>query len=199
MKIYTRTGDGGDTGLFGEERVPKDDARVCAYGSVDEANAALGLARVELGRLEAAGGGSAGSGSGAAELDADLATLQSLLFDLGSDLATPLQARQRRLIRAVDAADVEAIEALIDRYDAELPALTNFVLPGGSAAAAALHLSRAVLRRAERDAVTAARATGINPEALRLLNRLSDLLFTLARAANQRAAVQESVWRGRAS
>lgn len=188
MKIYTRTGDGGETGLFGEERVPKDDPRVCAYGSVDEANAVLGLARAELARTAEAGG-----------LDADLERLQSLLFDVGSDLATPLHARQRHMIRAVDPRDVADMEALIDRYHAELPRLTNFVLPGGTAAAAALHMARAVVRRAEREAVTAARTSGINPEAIKLLNRLSDLLFTLARAANLRATVTESIWRGRAS
>lgn len=187
MKIYTRTGDGGDTGLFGEERVPKDDARVDAYGAVDEGNAALGLARSLL----------ASGPDSFADLDLDLAALQSLLFDVGSDLATPLHARQRRMIRAVDAADVAAIEADIDRYDAELPALTHFVLPGGSPAAAALHLARTAVRRAERAAVTASRAFDLNPEALRLLNRVSDLLFTLARVANVRASVPEVAWRGR--
>ncbi len=187
MKIYTRTGDHGDTGLFGPERVPKDDARVSAYGSVDEANAAVGVARAELARQ--AGGWD--------DLDADLEALQNLLFDLGSDLATPLEARQRRLIRAIDASDVSAVEATIDRYDAELPALKQFVLPSGSPLSAALQLARAVLRRAERDAVTASRTSLINPEALRLLNRLSDLLFTLARLANVRAGVPEVPWRAR--
>lgn len=193
MKIYTRTGDGGETGLFGSERVPKDDARVSAYGSVDEANAALGLARAELARCQAT------ARDAAAGLDADLEALQSRLFDVGSDLATPLTARQRDMIRSIDALDVTALEDIIDRYDAELPRLTNFVLPGGSATAAALHLARGIVRRAEREAVTAARTAGINPEAVKFLNRLSDLLFTLARAANARAGVAESVWRGRGS
>lgn len=203
MKIYTRTGDGGDTGLFGEERVPKDDARVEAYGAVDEANAALGLARSLLANSllakEASTPADARSDAGGewADLDVDLESLQSLLFDLGSDLATPLNARQRRLIRPVGADDVTAVEATIDRYDAELPALTHFVLPGGSDVAAALHLARTVVRRAERAAVTAGRQHELNPEAMRLLNRVSDLLFTLARVANARASVAEVAWHAR--
>src|SRR5690606_15543779 len=119
MKIYTRTGDDGSTGLFGGSRVGKDDARVEAYGTVDEANAALGLARAELAK----------EGPVAAELDADLAHLQSLLFDLGADLATPGGSKTRDFIQPIVAADVDHLEALIDHYSEELPPLTHFILP----------------------------------------------------------------------
>ncbi|HKI55658.1 MAG TPA: cob(I)yrinic acid a,c-diamide adenosyltransferase [Trueperaceae bacterium] len=190
MKIYTRTGDSGETGLFGGGRVPKDDLRVRAYGAVDEANAALGLARAAL-----AGPGASVS---AAALAGELETLQSLLFDLGADLATPLDAKARHAVRGIADADVAALEARIDALDAELEPLTSFVLPGGSAAAAALHVARSVARRAERETVALARAADINPEALRCLNRLSDLLFTLARAVNARSGVPDVPWRGAA-
>ncbi|MEJ2668400.1 MAG: cob(I)yrinic acid a,c-diamide adenosyltransferase [Deinococcales bacterium] len=184
MKIYTRTGDQGETGLFGGGRVAKDDLRVQAYGSVDEANAALGVARAALRR----------QGGAAAALDEDLEALQGALFDLGADLATPLDARARQAVRPVAAADVEALERRIDALDDELEPLGTFILPGGSDAAAALHVARAVARRAERDTVALARVTEVNPEALRYLNRLSDLLFTLARAVNARSGVPDAAW-----
>jgi len=189
MKIYTRTGDAGETGLFGGGRVPKDDLRVRAYGAVDEANACLGVARATL----AVPAGS----EAAAELDSELAALQSALFDLGADLATPLGAKARHAVKPIQAAEVEALEARIDALDGELPPLTRFILPGGSQAAAALHLARTVTRRAERETVALARASDINPEALRYLNRLSDLLFTLARAVNVRSGVPEVPWSAR--
>lgn len=189
MKIYTRTGDEGTTALFGGRRVLKDDLRVAAYGTVDEANAALGLARAELAR-EANGGSSA-------ELDAELAQLQSLLFDLGADLATPEDARQRGFIRPVDEHDVEAVEEMIDRYTAELPELRQFILPGGSAASAALQLARAVIRRAERDTVALAREEELGAHVVPLINRLSDLFFTLARLVNVRAGTPEVPWTAR--
>jgi len=189
MKIYTRTGDEGDTGLFGGGRVPKSDPRVRAYGTVDEANAALGMARAALARSEPFDGA----------LDAEIAALQSALFDLGADLATPLDARARGAVRAINDRDVTELEARIDALDGELEPLTSFVLPGGEEAAAALHLARAVVRRAERDTVTLAAATPVNPEALRYLNRLSDLLFTMARVVNTRAGRPDVPWRSRAS
>jgi cob(I)alamin adenosyltransferase len=184
MKIYTRTGDQGETGLFGGGRVAKDDLRVQAYGSVDEANAALGVARAALRR----------QGGAAAALDEDLEALQGALFDLGADLATPLDARARQALRPVAAADVEALERRIDALDDELEPLGTFILPGGSDAAAALHVARSVARRAERDTVALARVAEVNPEALRYLNRLSDLLFTLARAVNARSGVPDAGW-----
>lgn len=184
MKIYTRTGDDGSTGLFGGSRVGKDDARVEAYGTVDEANAALGLARAELAK----------EGPVEPELEADLAQLQSLLFDLGADLATPGGSKTRDFIQPIQEADVDHLEALIDRYSEELPPLTHFILPGGTAASAALQLTRAVLRRAERHAVALARHEDVGHHVLPLLNRLSDLFFVLARVACVRAGEAEVVW-----
>lgn len=190
MKIYTRGGDKGETGLFGGGRVPKDDPRVAAYGTIDEANSAVGLARAHLATGSSGGVTSGGTG----ELDAHLAELQSLMFDLGADLATPLTAKTREYVRPIDQADVDKLESLIDRYDAGLPALTQFILPAGTAAAAALHLARSVSRRAEREAVTLARTVEINPLAQVFLNRLSDLLFVLARVANVDAGAAEVPW-----
>lgn len=178
MKLYTKTGDDGSTGLFGGQRTGKDATRVEAYGSVDEANAVLGVARVHVDD---------------GELDRLLATLQHALFDVGADLATPADAPQRATLSLVDDADVAALEEAIDRYDAELEPLRQFVLPGGHASSASLHHARAVTRRAERAAVRLAHETGdVNPAVVRYLNRLSDLLFVLARLANARHGVSES-------
>lgn len=176
-RIYTRTGDAGDTGLFGGGRVSKDDPRVEAYGTVDEANSALGLL--------------------AAQLDDELASavrsMQHALFDIGAELATPQPGR----VTAVTPEQVAALEHLIDRWDDALPPLRQFILPGGSAASAAAHLARAVVRRAERRTVTLARTAAINPEILRYLNRLSDCLFVLARLLNHRRGVADVAWDGR--
>jgi len=188
MKIYTRTGDEGTTALFGGRRVLKDDLRVAAYGTVDEANAILGLARAELAREDAPWQGA---------LDEDLAALQSLLFDLGADLATPEDARQRGFIRPVDEHDVQAVEEMIDRYTAELPELRQFILPGGSAASGALQMARAVIRRAERETVALARQEQVGAQVVPLINRLSDLFFTLARLVNVRAGTPEVPWTAR--
>jgi cob(I)alamin adenosyltransferase len=185
MKIYTRTGDSGETGLYGGQRVAKDDHRVEAYGTVDEANAALGVAASAL-------------------TDPELRTvvldLQSALFTVGADLATPTSRDDKAgkaIVPRVAAEQTEALEALIDRFEAELPPLTQFILPGGTRAAAALHLARAIARRAERCVVTLRHTepdeTGA--EVLRYLNRLADLLFVLARAANQRAQEPDIPWR----
>jgi cob(I)alamin adenosyltransferase len=171
-KIYTRTGDAGETGLGDGTRVPKHGARVTAYGTVDELNATLGLAR-----LHAAAGG----------LDAGLMRVQNDLFDLGADLCTPdfgndAAAKQPRL--RILAGQVRRLEAEIDAMNADLQPLRSFVLPGGSALAAHLHLCRTVCRRAERHAVALAAGEPVNPEALRYLNRLSDWLFVAGRVAN---------------
>ncbi len=168
MKIYTRTGDQGDTSLWGvagEKRIAKDSVRVEAYGTVDEANAVLGVVRSQL------GGG---------PVDALLETVQHRLFSLGSDLATENPRRQHH----VDDGDVAALEAAIDAYDAELPALKQFVLPAGAPAAASLHVARTVVRRAERRVVALYRLEPGPAVHVRYLNRLSDLLFTLARVVN---------------
>jgi cob(I)alamin adenosyltransferase len=177
MKIYTRTGDDGTTGLFGGGRVRKDDLRVEAYGAVDEANAAIGLAR----------------GLGVeSDLDKLLANVQHALFDVGADLATPADAAARSHLRPPDEADVGELEAAIDRYEAELEPLRQFILPAGHAASAALHVARAVARRAERATVALAAIEPVAAPTLRYLNRLSDLLFVLARVMNARSGVSEA-------
>lgn len=190
MKIYTRTGDTGETALLGAGRVPKDDLRVAAYGSVDEANSAIGLARANL-RSDVR------ADPGLAELDDVLGKLQVLLFELGADLATPEESSARSRLHLIDEADVSELEALIDRHTAQLPELTKFILPAGSRAAAALHLARSVVRRAERETVAVGRRDAINPQVVIVLNRLSDLLFTLARAANLRSGFEEVTWTAR--
>lgn len=184
MPIYTRTGDEGQTSLVGGERVKKSTLRVEAYGTVDEANSALGLARSHL-------------PAELSDLDALLDRLQRGLFDLGSDLATLKNSPAERYVERIDADDVAELEAEIDRLEAELPPLKLFILPGGHPAAAALHLARTVTRRAERVAVALADEEWVNPEAIRYLNRLSDLLFVLSRYVNHRLGVEEPIWRAR--
>ena len=181
MKIYTKTGDAGTTGLYGGERVPKDALRVAAYGTVDETNAVIGLARAQL-------------EAGDANLNGDLASVQNALFDVGADLATPQDSPYRKSVAPIDAADVAHLEGLIDAYDATLPELQNFILPGGHPASAALQLARAVVRRAERETVRLSHEEETNPQVAVYLNRLSDLLFVLARVVNMRAGVSEVSW-----
>lgn len=183
MKIYTRTGDAGTTALYGGERVPKDARRVEAYGTVDEANALVGVARTQLGELRA--------------FDGPLARVQSALFDVGADLATP-EARYRANIAPLTEGDVTGLEAHIDRLEADLPPLHAFILPGGHPAAASLHLARTVVRRAERRTVELAHFEAVNPQVTAYLNRLSDLLFVLARAVNAAVGVNDHEWHSRA-
>jgi len=168
-RIYTRSGDGGETGLGTGARVPKDHPRVTAYGEVDELNAVLGLACTCSGMIEG-------------EL---LRSIQNDLFDVGADLCVPATENEPAGQRLrITLAQVERLERAIDRLNEPLEALQSFILPGGTGAAAWLHLARTVCRRAERSVVTLARAEPINPHALAYLNRLSDLLFVLARVAN---------------
>jgi cob(I)alamin adenosyltransferase len=179
-RIYTRTGDDGTTGLVSGARVSKASLRVEAYGAVDEANAAIGLAVVAAGR--------AGEGAdGGASLAGLLRSIQHDLFDAGADLATPVAAGEApgAALRIVPA-QTARIEALIDEWNADLTPLTSFVLPGGSEPAATLHLARTITRRAERliVALREAEPDATGAEVLRYCNRLSDLLFVLARAAN---------------
>lgn len=181
MKIYTKTGDAGDTGLYGGARVPKDDVRVEAYGDVDELNSVLGVVRA--------------AGSLGAPFDELLAAIQSRLFDVGAELAN---GKGKDLgIPLVAEDDVVAIERAIDRAEEELAPLRTFVLPGGSPLAASLHIARTVCRRAERRVVALARTHEVRGEVLRYLNRLSDLCFTLARRANAHAKVADVPWIGR--
>jgi cob(I)alamin adenosyltransferase len=177
-KIYTKTGDSGTTGLGTGERVAKDAARIAAYGTVDETNSAIGMVRVHL------GGGHLG-------LDAKLERIQNDLFDLGADLCVPDRGEKLAYtpLRVADA-QVERLEAEIDEMNAQLKPLNSFVLPGGSAAAAALHLARTVCRRAEREMVTLARIDGetVSDPAMKYINRLSDFLFVASRYVNDRGS-----------
>ncbi|WP_276200526.1 cob(I)yrinic acid a,c-diamide adenosyltransferase [Chelatococcus sp. XZ-Ab1] len=181
-RIYTRTGDDGTTGLATGARRPKYDLRVEAYGTVDEANACIGLARLHTGAD--------------AELDAMLARIQNDLFDLGADLSTPDDGKPLPYepLRILDA-QVARLEGEIDQLNAHLSPLRSFVLPGGSPAAAALHLARTVCRRAERQATAlAARADEpVTPAVVKYLNRLSDFLFVAARYANDKG-VADVLW-----
>jgi cob(I)alamin adenosyltransferase len=174
-RIYTKTGDQGETGLGDGSRVHKDHPRVAAYGNADELNAVLGLLREHLPAPEDAGA--------LAEL---LSGIQNDLFDVGADLCRPQAPDEPpgQVLR-MQPEQVARLEAAIDHYNARLQPLRSFVLPGGSAAAAWCHLARTVCRRAERDVVTLARSEAVNPQVLIYLNRLSDLLFVLARHCNR--------------
>lgn len=174
-KIYTRTGDDGTTGLVDGSRSLKDDPRMAAIGDVDETNSAIGSAL------------SAFDGPDEAGIALGLARIQNDLFDLGADIATPgKDFEPSEMELRVVASQTAWLESEIDRLNAALDPLTSFILPGGTRAAAALHLARAIARRAERMLVSADRAHGLNPEAMRYINRLSDYLFTAARRANVR-------------
>ena len=182
VRIYTKTGDRGETSLAGGDRVPKDHLRVTAYGDVDEVNAAIGAARA-VSPLDAA--------------DALLAEIQRDLFAIGGALASPEPAALRPVQRAklaVPGERIRSLEQAIDDAERALTPLTHFVLPGGTPRAAALHLARTVCRRAERSAVHLSREQPVPPEILVYLNRLSDLLFVLARQANARAGQQDVTW-----
>lgn len=177
MKIYTRTGDDGMTGLLGGGRVAKDDLRIAAFGTVDELNAALGVCR-------------------AAKLpdtiDHVLARLQHELFALGAELASP--GGPPRGANLLDDAVIQRLEQSIDQFEATLTPLTTFILPGGSTAGAALHAARCVCRRAEREMVALTHISTVRPTAIQFMNRVSDLLFVLARAANSAAGVGDVPW-----
>ena len=179
MKIYTKTGDAGETSLFDNTRVSKSDARVDAYGEVDELNACLGAARAALDDVD---------------LEQVLVLIQRELFAVGARLADPSSRIAGRVTKAAVSEDaVPRLEATIDRLEQELPPLRRFILPGGAAGGALLHLARTVCRRAER------RVVALGPDAVEgvvvvYLNRLSDLLFVMARAANRRAGIIEIEW-----
>jgi cob(I)alamin adenosyltransferase len=180
VKIYTRTGDRGDTALFGGKRVPKDNLRVTAYGDVDELNSVIGAALATPPDLESA----------------LLIEIQRDLFAIGGQLASPDPKKvAKALVKAVIPDDrVPALEAAIDRADTELEPIKKFVLPAGTPKAAAFHVARTVCRRAERAVVALNREHAVQPVILVYLNRLSDLLFTLARLANRKAGVADRTW-----
>jgi len=179
MKIYTRTGDMGSTGLFGGPRVSKDDDRIEAYGTVDELNAALGLAR------------SAGVPD---DIDQQLAMFQSELFSMGAELASP--DPDKHGLRLIGDIHIVRLESIIDEHEETLPPLKNFILPAGSMAASQLHLARAICRRAERRVVTLVRRheVSVSEPLMIYLNRLGDLLFVLSRVVNSRQNVIEVLW-----
>ena len=184
MKLYTRTGDDGKTALFSGDRVGKDHPRIEAYGTVDELNACLGLALAAV----------AGEDEVSTDLRKDLAQIQSRCFDLGADLATPEGARNADKVGRFVDGDVELMESLIDRYTEAAPEIKYFVLPGGTEVAARLHLARTVCRRAERLMVHLGHGEPVTAQAVQWINRLSDLLFAMSRAANHSAGVADVPW-----
>lgn len=177
MKIYTKTGDAGETGLYGGQRIPKDAVRIQTLGTVDELNAALGVALTLVTDEEAR---------------VILLRIQGELFEVGADLATPLEHGET--VPRVRPEETARLEAEIDRFETELTPLRRFILPGGGPGGAALHQARAVCRRAERHLVTLEFSEEINPEVGRYVNRLSDHLFDLARLVNQRSGIPETEW-----
>ena len=180
MKIYTKTGDKGDTSLFGGQRVPKDALRIEAYGTVDELNSVLGLALSESTNLD---------------IREILTSIQTRLFEVGADLATP-RSVEKKQVRRVELRDVQQLEKIIDTLERELKPLKSFILPGGSGAASKLHFARTVCRRAERVVVRLSRNEDIGEAIIMYLNRLSDLLFVLARYTNSISKVPEVKWKG---
>jgi cob(I)alamin adenosyltransferase len=180
-RIYTRGGDAGETSLGDGSRVPKLDARIAAYGTTDELNSLLGVVLAN---------------DCPPELREPLARIQNELFDVGADLCVPFRIEDRL---RVEQAMVDRLEALCDAFNEPLPDLTSFVLPGGTAASAGLHVARTVCRRAERETLVAAAEHDVNPLVAVYLNRLSDLLFILARAANALADADEPLWKPGAS
>lgn len=181
MKIYTKTGDTGDTGLFGGARVSKASPRVEAYGEVDELNSAVGWARVAVSNPD---------------LDALLNQIQNDLFEVGAELGSTDDRKNKSAMPFIAEPQVEALERAIDEYEKGPPGLTSFVLPGGSEGAARFHLARCVCRRAERSLVALGAQENLRGELFRYVNRLSDLLFVLARYANHVAGVEDIPWKG---
>lgn len=182
-KLYTGKGDDGTTALSGGQRVAKDALRVAAYGTVDELNATIGMA-LSAGLADA--------------LIEPLSRIQNELFHLGSDLSFREEDKEKYDIPEIEARHVAKLENLIDYFVDEVGVLQNFILPGGSAGASHLHLARTVCRRAERDVVSLAREEAVGPFVLRYLNRLSDLLFAMARYENKQRGVHEPLWESRA-
>lgn len=183
MKIYTKTGDQGKTSLYGGQRVDKDHLRIATFGDVDELNAQLGVVRAEI----------AGQSGGLAEIDELLGQVQNHLFDLGAELATPEPAAKGTQLLGEKA--IAGLETAIDRWEDQLSPLKQFILPGGAKPAAQLHVARCVCRRSERTLVTLLREAPVRPAVVVYLNRLSDLLFVLARAVNHLSQIDDVPWR----
>ncbi len=182
MKIYTKTGDAGETGLFGGARVSKASLRVDAYGQVDELNSVLGWVRVEVSDHS---------------VDTLLNRIQNELFEVGAELGSVAEKTEKSGVPRIGEDQVQALETAIDTFEQGLAPLTNFVLPGGSEGAARFHLARCTCRRAERSLVALATEEPLRGELFRYLNRLSDLLFVLARHSNQASGVGDTPWKGR--
>lgn len=177
--MYTRRGDKGETSLFGSRRVPKDDPRVQAYGSIDELNSLIGVIIAEAKAKRTA---------------SELEEVQKMLFVAGGDAACELEGSQQ--VSRVASGDTAKLEEMTDRLLKDLPSLSNFILPGGTQTGATLQLARAVCRRAERELLTAEKAYSMNPELLPFFNRLSSYLFNLSRWENRRAGKKEAIWKG---
>lgn len=180
-KIYTKTGDKGETGLVGGKRVPKDSLRIEAYGDVDELNAVIGVAGSFLERHDT-------------DIQEILQKIQEKLFVVGADLATTADYQGNRFVPKISEPDILEIEKWIDQFDAELPKLENFILPSGTSAGALLHCARTVCRRAERHVVRLSKEEAVGEEVIRYLNRVSDFLFVLARTVNWRRGALEIAW-----
>lgn len=185
-RVYTRTGDKGDTALVGGRRVPKDSPRIEAYGTIDELNSIVGLARAFNERKSR-------NAKARRFLDETLAKIQDELFDLGSELATPEGAEYPGMYRVGDA-EVKRLEAIMDQCQKELAPLKSFVLPGGGKVGSFLHQCRTVCRRAERDLLRLSRVERVSEWAIKYVNRLSDLFFVLARWSAKRAGEREALW-----
>lgn len=180
MKIYTKTGDKGETGLFGGGRVPKDHLRIEAYGTIDELNSVIGVVISEISDKEVT------------EL---LQKVQNQLFVTGSDLAAPKTEKNEKYIQRIDKKFSEELEGYIDQFESRLEELKNFILPGGTKAASYMHLARTVCRRAERIVTTLNKTVEIGPDLMVYLNRLSDLLFVLARYENRVNNIPDVIWK----
>jgi cob(I)alamin adenosyltransferase len=185
-KVYTRTGDRGETALVGGKRVPKDSLRIEAYGAIDELNSIVGLARVFNEE-------SLDAGEAHQFLDEVLCQIQDQLFDIGSELATPAEFFQQGMYR-VSEDEIDRLEKLMDKCHEDLEPLKSFVLPGGGRVGAYLHQSRTVCRRAERDILRLSREEEVNPDVLKYINRLSDLFFVLSRWIAKQTGEQEYLW-----
>ena len=192
QKIYTKTGDRGDTGLFGGERVSKDAPRICAYGDIDELNALIGWIR---GRIQEEARGTSPTVKPVLTIDPWLQKIQNDLFDMGALLATPHPERLKtKASRFLSEEDIAFLETSIDQMEEELPPLNNFILPGGTELASRAHMARTVCRRAERNIVSLMKVETLEKEVLVYTNRLSDFLFVLARWLNRREGGSETLW-----